>query len=161
MKNKLVIGIDPGIASTGWAVVKRLTTKYQLLDSGLIVTPPRTPLRKRLKTHFSEIQDALKKYRPDLVGIEAVFHNRNISSSMSTSNVIGVVELACELADVPTLQMKPQLVKSALTGIGTASKAKMIRAVSQVLGAEVKSQHVADAVACAVAGHLKMPIERR
>ena len=158
MTNKLVLGIDPGIASAGWAVVKRLPDRYALLDSGLITTPSKTALGERLKTHYTEIQSILEKHRPDLVSIEAVFHNRNISSSISTGQVIGLVELVCAVSGVPTLQVNPQFVKSAVIGVGTASKDVMIRSVNRLLGMKVKSPHVADAVACAVAGHLKMPI---
>ena len=158
MKNKLVIGIDPGIASTGWAVVKRLPNRYTLLDSGLITTPSKTPLGERLKTHFMQIQTLLQKHSPDLVAIEAVFHNRNISSSISTGQVIGIVALACALVDVLTLQINPQFVKKSILGIGIASKADVIGAVNRMLDVSVKDTHVADAVACAVAGHLKMPV---
>ena len=157
MHSKLVLGIDPGIASAGWAVVKRLPNRYALVDSGLITTPSKTPLGSRLKTHFTQAQSVLDQHRPDLVSIEAVFHNRNITSSITTASVIAVVELACELSDIPTLQIIPQMVKASLTGVVSASKEDMVRAVNQVLGVEVKSTHIADAVACAVAGHLKIP----
>lgn len=155
---KTVIGIDPGIASAGWAIVKRLPDRYELVDSGLVKTTAKTPLGKRLLTHFTQIQTLLEIHRPDLVCIEAVFHNRNISSSISTAGVIGVVELACALAGVPTLQVQPQFAKASVLGIGQASKETVIRSVNKLLGAKLRSSHVADAVGCAVAGHLKMPI---
>ena len=154
MKNKIVLGIDPGIASTGWGVVKRLPDHYALLNSGLINTPSKTALGERLKTHSLEIRHLLETHRPDLVAIEAVFHNRNISSSISTGQVIGIVEVSCCEMGIPTLQINPQFVKSAVMGVGTATKDAMIRSVNRLLGVEVKSPHVADAVACAVGGHL-------
>ena len=125
------------------------------MDSGIIKTPSKTPLGLRLKTHYTEIQELLEKHNPDLVCIEAVFHNRNISSSISTGQVIGIVALASALLNVPTLQINPQFVKKSVLGIGTASKADVIGAVNRMLGVKVKATHVADAVACAVGGHLK------
>ena len=159
MKRKLVLGIDPGIASAGFAIVRRLPDHYELVDSGLVKTPARTPLGNRLLTHFTQIQTLLETHSPDLVAIEAVFHNRNISSSISTGQVIGVVELACAIADVPILQVQPQFVKASVLGVGQASKDAVIKAVNKLLGVKLRSSHVADAVGCAVAGHLKMPVK--
>ena len=157
MHSKIVLGIDPGIANAGWALLERHPTTYELIECGLISTPSKTQLGKRLKTHFLKIQYLLDTHRPDLVAIEAVYHNRNISSSISTGQVIGIVELASEMQDIPILQIQPQFVKASVVGCNEASKDAVIAAVNRMLRTKVKGSHIADAVACAVAGHLKFP----
>ena len=156
MKNKIVVGFDPGLASTGWGVVERGSDNYGLLASGIIKTPAKVALGVRLHTHFSDISDILDRYCPGLVSIEAVFHNRNISSSISTGQVIGCIEVLCAQKDIRTVQVNPQFVKSAVMGVSAATKDAMVRSVNRMFGVAVKNPHVADAVACAVAGHLKM-----
>ena len=91
------------------------------------------------------------------MSIEAVFFNKNISSCLSTASVIAVAELASVQASIPTFQVKPQAVKSAVTGVGTASKTAVKRMVNKLLAVEITSDHEADAAATAIAGLLHPP----
>ena len=154
-KNPLCLGLDPGIGNTGWALVRRTATGYQLTDSGVITTASTTPLGKRLDQHFVKLHEILKAYTPDLVSIESVFFNRNISSCISTASVIAIAELASEQAGIPTRQIKPQMVKSAVTGSGTASKQAVKKMVNKLLAADIRNGHEADAAAAAIAGLLQ------
>ena len=153
-RNQLCLGIDPGIASTGWGIVKRTATGYRLTDSGVITTCPSAALGNRLDQHFVKLHEILKTHAPDMVCIESVFFNRNISSCISTASVIAIAELAAEQADIPTLQIKPQAVKTAVTGTGSASKSAVKRMVNKLLAADIRDGHEADAVAAAIAGLL-------
>ena len=156
MKRKnTAFGIDPGIGNTGWALVERLPSGYCLLHSGVICTAARTPIGKRLDTHYSKITELLTEHTPATVVIESVFFNRNITSCISTASVIAVAELACEQSGIPTLQIKPQVVKSAVTGSGTASKQSVKKMVNKLLGANIASDHEADSAAAAIAGLLQ------
>ena len=84
--NSIVLGVDPGIHSTGWAVVKHTAGKYCHVDSGVILTHAHAPIGKRLDTHYTRIRELLTEHSPDLVSIEAIFFNRNISSCISTAS---------------------------------------------------------------------------
>ena len=155
-KNPLCLGLDPGIGNTGWASVRRTATGYRLTDSGIITTAATTPLGKRLDQHFVRLHNLLKTYTPDLVSIESVFFNRNISSCISTASVIAIAELAAEQVSIPTLQIKPQMVKAAVTGSGTASKPFVKKMVNKLLGSAIRNDHEADAAAAAIAGLLSL-----
>ena len=155
MKNNgIALGLDPGIDNTGYAIVQRFPNRYHLLHSGLIYTSPRAPLGNRLDTHYSTIRELMAEFNPEIVSIESVFFNKNISSCISTASVIAVAELTGVQASIPTLQVKPQTVKSAVTGVGTASKTAVKRMVNKLLAVEITSDHEADAAATAIAGLL-------
>lgn len=154
-KNPRCLGLDPGIGNTGWAVVRYTPNGYRLTDSGVITTVLKTSLGNRLDQHFSKLNEILKTYAPDMVSIESVFFNRNISSCLSTASVIAIAELASEQAGLPTLQVKPQTAKAAVTGFGTASKPAVKKMVNKLLGSDIRNGHEADAAAAAIAGLLK------
>lgn len=97
----------------------------------------------------------MTEHSPDLVSIEAIFFNRNISSCISTASVIAIVELAAQQACVSTLQIKPQAVKSAVTGNGSAGKSDVMAFVNRLLNTEISRDHEADATAAAIAGLLQ------
>ena len=154
MKNNgIALGLDPGIDNTGYAIVQRFPNRYHLLHSGLIYTSPRAPLGNRLDTHYSTIRELMAEFNPEIVSIESVFFNKNISSCISTASVIAVAELAGVQASIPTLQVIPH-VKSAVTGVGTASKTAVKRMVNKLLAVEITSDHEADAAATTIAGLL-------
>lgn len=155
-KINLCLGVDPGIASTGWGVVRRKPTGFARVDSGVIYTATELPIGTRLERHYNEFQKLLAEHAPTLVCIEAVFFNRNISSCVSTASVIAVVELACIQRKIPTLQVKPQAVKAAVTGQGTVGKQQVKRNVNKLLRSEITSPHEADASAAAIAGLLHL-----
>ena len=153
--HRLALGLDPGIGNTGYALVQRLPSRYQLLHSGVIFTSPRAPLGYRLNIHYATIRELLTEFSPDLVSIESVFFNKNISSCISTASVIAIAELAGVQASLPTLQILPKAVKSAVTGTGTASKTAVKQMVNKLLAVDITSDHEADAAAAAIAGLLR------
>ena len=157
MSNHTVLGLDPGIGNTGWSIVALETSHdYRLIDSGYRTTLKTETLGDRLDSHYITIHDRLMAYTPDLLAIEAVYFNKNISSCISTASVIAIAELAAFRLGIPTQQFKPQTIKAAVTGSQTASKATVKRYVNNLLSADIKNDHEADAAAVAVAGLLKL-----
>lgn len=154
VKRNLCLGVDPGIAFTGWGSVQRQPVDFKMIDSGVISTETELPIGTRLEIHYNEFRKLLKAQEPTLVCIESVFFNRNIKSALSTAQVIGVIELACIQQKIQTLQVKPQAVKAAVTGRGTVGKEQVKRCVNKLLGTQLTSPHEADASAAAIAGLL-------
>ena len=152
---RLALGLDPGIAQTGYAIIERFPNRYILHHSGMVYTSSREALGTRLNAHYKTIRELIAEHSPDLVSIEAVFFNKNISSCISTASVIAIAELAGTQAGIATFQVKPQAVKSAVTGIGTASKTAVKRMVNRLLAVEITSDHESDAAAAAIAGLLQ------
>ena len=154
-KNNLALGIDPGIGNTGYAIVERLPSRYRLPRSGVIHAPTHAVLGERLDMHYKVVRELLTEYSPDLVCIESVYFNRNITSCLSTAGVIAICELASVQAGISALQIKPQLAKRAVTGTGTASKRYVNRIVNRLLRvSEIQNHHEADAAAIAITGLL-------
>ena len=150
---KRCLGIDPGIANCGWAIVaSNGGSRYKLIDKGTIRTKSSEEQPHRLETIYTGVSELLRQHCLDSVEIEAVFFNRNVKSCIKTASVIAVIELACRHADVQSYQLKPQTLKAAITGNGRADKDSVKYMVAKLMKVEVKSDHEADAIAAAVHG---------
>jgi len=117
----------------------------------------------RLQLLEAAILEALDKkggVSPELVSVERIFHNRNVSSSLQVAHVVGLIHLASYKAGVPIIEVTPQEVKSAC-GLGArANKAAVKTAMSRLLKTELKNSHIADAAAAALAGALQVKSRR-
>ena len=150
-----VIGIDPGLAKTGFAVVDPLQKGGRVCHSGNINTDPEHPLEERLSTIYHELSRVLRKWNPDLMVLEDVFVMKQFPmAAMKLGEVRGVIRLTAKKMGVPISEIKPTEVKSALTGSGRADKEQIERAVRRILHIEekIKSDHVSDAMALALTG---------
>lgn len=154
-KTKTVVGIDPGLANSGWAVVCRNPRGFTVQDCGCIRTNPKSRAGSRLGIIYNQIVDVLHVHMPNTVSIELVFHNKNVSSSLKTANAIGVVLLACEHAGVDVMMITPQQAKASVSGHGSLDKKQVQIYVEKLTGQQIKNSHAADAVAIAIACLLK------
>ena len=127
-----ILGVDPGIANAAFAVVAHAKQKYELRSSQLIKTPPSDGCGKRLDEIHDALCRTLDRHDVNAIAIEEVYHNRNISSSISTGKVIGLCELAAHHYDLPVIYLTPQAVKRA-SGLGPkADKEDMIIMASRI-----------------------------
>ncbi len=150
------LGIDPGLANTGWSVVSRKKSGgFQHLANGVIRTESSACDAVRYATIYNAVNALIAEHTPDLLSIESVYFNKNVSSCLSTASVIGVIRLAAELAELPSIQVTPQQVKAAVCGVGRASKAQVQKMVAKLLRVDIKNGHAADAAAVAMAGLLQ------
>ena len=108
----------------------------------------------RLLQIYQQISELLHVHVPNSVAIERVFHNKNISSSLKTAQMIGVCQLAAAQIGLDVSMFTPQQVKSAVCGRGGADKASVKKFVEKLTGVSVRNAHAADAVAVAIAGLL-------
>ena len=155
-KSKRCLGIDPGISNTGWAIVNRNGRgKFSVLDAGIIRTASTDTEAVRALAIYREIADLLMSNAPNLLAVEKVFYNRNVSSAISTGGVVYICLLAAEQIGIESEQITPQQAKASATGRGTASKADVSRMVHRLTGARLDNAHTADAAAVAIAGLLK------
>lgn len=150
------LGIDPGLANTGWAVINRKKSGgFQHLASGVIRTESDACDAVRYATIYNAVNALIAEHTPDVLSIESVYFNKNVSSCLSTASVIGVVLLSAELSQLPSIQVRPQSVKAAVIGVGRASKAQVQKMVSKLLGVDIENAHASDAAAVAMAGLLQ------
>jgi crossover junction endodeoxyribonuclease RuvC len=156
-RNSLIkaIGIDPGLAMTGFGVVEALPHGGKACDWGAIRTESDCPVPLRLKTIYHRLKGLLEKWQPNLVVIEEVFVLKQFpKAAIRLGEVRGVIYLAAQEMDIPVIEVKPTEVKSALTGSGRADKEQMKKAVRQILRIEnpLSSSHAGDALALALTG---------
>ena len=150
-----IIGIDPGLARTGFAVVEPLQKGGRVCHCGNINTDPGHPIGDRLSIIYRELSRVLEEWRPDLMVLEDVFVMKQFPmAAMQLGEVRGVIRLAARKLKVPISEMKPTEVKNALTGSGRADKGQVKRVVRRMLHVEdsIKSDHISDAMALALTG---------
>jgi crossover junction endodeoxyribonuclease RuvC len=147
-----LIGIDPGLAATGWGVVRFDGTRFRHVAHGVLETGPELGLPDRLRTLYEGILSLLEEYRPDEAGVEELYFARNVASAIPVAHARGVVVLALGQRGVPTGFYQPQQVKQAVIGRGRAEKSQVQRLVAVLLGLDKvpSPDHAADALAVAV-----------
>jgi crossover junction endodeoxyribonuclease RuvC len=156
-----VLGVDPGMHETGWAVLDGAAGSARLVASGVIRTKPGVPLPDRLKEIHAELSAVLAEHRPESCAIEEMFFTTIASSIRSTLQARGVALLAAAQAGSAVHEYNPKTVKLSLTGSGRAEKAQMQTVVQKALGLveKLRPNDVADAAAIALchmrAGRMK------
>jgi crossover junction endodeoxyribonuclease RuvC len=150
-----VIGIDPGLAKTGFAIIEPLQKGGRVCHSGNINTDPGHSVEERLSAIYHELSGVLRRWSPDLMVLEDVFVAKQFPmAAMQLGEVRGVIRLIAKNMGIPISEIKPTEVKSALTGSGRAGKEQIKRTVRRLLHIEetIKSDHVSDAMALALTG---------
>ena len=149
------IGIDPGLAMTGFGIVETLPRGGRACDSGAVRTEANSPIPFRLKTIYNEIQRLLEKWEPGLLVLEEVFVLKQFpKAAIQLGEIRGVIYLAAQEKNILVVEVKPTEVKSALTGSGRADKEQIKKAIRQILKIEapIGSSHAGDALALALTG---------
>lgn len=149
------IGIDPGLAMTGFGVVETLFRGGKACDWGAIRTEAGRPPPLRLKIIYDGIKGLVEKWEPGLLVVEEVFVLKQFpKAAIRLGEVRGVIYLAAQEMEIPVVEVRPTEVKRALTGSGRADKKQMERAIRQFLKIEgaFGSSHAGDALALALTG---------
>ncbi|HDQ25614.1 MAG TPA: crossover junction endodeoxyribonuclease RuvC [bacterium] len=147
-----IIGIDPGTARTGFGVVEKKGGEFIVVDYGLIETKKDLEPAERLEHIFAEVTGLIKRHGPDVLAIERLFFNRNVTTAMSVGEARGVIILSAARAGIRAVEYMPLQIKKALTGDGRAEKKQVQEMVRMMLKLpEIpKPDDVADALAIAV-----------
>jgi crossover junction endodeoxyribonuclease RuvC len=148
----IVIGIDPGVAHTGYGVVAQRRGRIVALDGGVIQTVPGRDLGGRLAVIHERVGALIDAYRPDALALEQVYFGTNAHSAFAVGQARGVVMLAAGQRGVPCASYTPQQVKGAVCGSGRAPKDQVQRMVQTLLSLPdlPRPDHAADALAVAI-----------
>jgi crossover junction endodeoxyribonuclease RuvC len=149
----LALGIDPGIATTGYGLVRLLEdSSLQVVTFGVFVTPPKMPVHQRLLLLYGDLRVLLAEHHPDSCAVEKLFFQRNVSTAIAVGEARGVVMLALAEAHVPVAEYTPNEVKQAVAGYGSAQKRQVQEMVRTLLTLpEIpKPDDAADALAIAI-----------
>src|SRR4051794_24595292 len=122
MESMIVLGIDPGTATTGFGVLRVEGSRVRPLDVGVLLTQSTTALPDRLLSIYNDVNTLLDRYSPDTVATERLFFGRNVTNALSVGRAIGVVLLAVAQRGLPWAEYTPMQVKTAVTGYGGADK---------------------------------------
>jgi crossover junction endodeoxyribonuclease RuvC len=148
----LVLGIDPGTAICGYGIIHMEGSRLKALKYGAVQTPAGMAAEARLQVIYAGIDAIIKEYNPELVGVEQLFFNTNVTTAMTVGQARGVVLLAAAQNGVPVLDCTPLQVKQAVVGYGKATKDQVIFMVQKLLCLPEKPHpdDVADALAVAI-----------
>jgi crossover junction endodeoxyribonuclease RuvC len=158
----LVLGIDPGTASTGYGVVRGAGGRLYGLTEGTIRTRPGIPLERRLVDIHQRVGELLDEHKPEAVAIEELYFGANVRTAFAVGQARGVVLLAAGQRGVPSRSYTPQQVKAAVCGNGRADKDQVARMVARLLGlgAAPMPDHTTDALAVAICDVNRAPLAR-
>jgi crossover junction endodeoxyribonuclease RuvC len=148
----IILGIDPGTATTGYGVIKKEGSKFSVIDHGCILTPANTPLHDRLDSIFDELTELIDLHHPDHLAVEELFFAANSKTAIAVGQARGVILLSGKKKNLSIYEYTPLEVKMALTGYGRADKKQIQQMVKTILSLpEIpKPDDAADALAIAL-----------
>jgi crossover junction endodeoxyribonuclease RuvC len=148
----IVLGIDPGVANTGYGVVAQHGGRLVALDGGVLETAASSEAGARLAEIHAGIANLIDEYRPDALAVEDLYFGANARSAFAVGQARGVVLLAAGQRGVPCASYTPQQVKGAVCGSGRAAKDQVQRMVQTLLALPdlPRPDHAADALAVAI-----------
>ena len=152
MIKKIILGIDPGIADTGYGVIGSQNGKLSCLGYGSIKTSAKLALADRLEIINLELAKLIKKYQPDLIAIEELFFCKNVKTALIVGQARGVVVLTARQNKIPAVEFTPLQVKQAVSTYGRAGKEQVQKMVKIILNLKEppRPDDAADALAIAI-----------
>jgi crossover junction endodeoxyribonuclease RuvC len=162
--NKIILGIDPGIADTGYGIIEKgKAGKMSCVGYGSIKTKAGAPMAERLEILHDELEKIIKKYQPALACVEELFFQNNAKTAIIVGQARGVILLTCRKNKVPIVEMTPLQVKQTIAGFGRAEKMQVQKMVKLLLNLKEvpKPDDAADALALAISAVNQLKTEFR
>lgn len=152
--NLRILGIDPGLARLGWAILETTGSKPVLIGCGCLETAPQQPDGPRLRELAERLRGIVAEYRPQRAAMEKLYFSKNVTTAMSVGQARGVAALIVAEAGLPLLELSPTSIKQSVTGDGRADKRQMGKMVQLLLGLEKLPRHddTTDAIAVGLCG---------
>jgi len=150
--SKRVLGIDPGLAGTGWGVLEDLNGKIKYIDHGVIVTKADCPRADRLFFIMQSVRSIIDKYQPTESAVEILFFGKNVTSAIPVAEARGVISAVLAEKAVPLHEFTPNAIKKGVAGSASADKTQIQEMVRIILGLDEipKPDHAADALGAAI-----------
>lgn len=150
----IILGIDPGTATTGWGVIKKTAADSQTaqcLNYGAIKTSPKLPSSQRLKIIYNQLSEIIKKYKPRIIAVEKIYFFKNLKTAMPIAEARGIILLLAAKKNIPIQEFTPLQVKMTIVGYGKAEKIQIQKMIKNLLKLKElpKPDDAADALAIA------------
>jgi crossover junction endodeoxyribonuclease RuvC len=147
----ILIGLDPGLGTTGWGVIAAEGNRLSHLANGQIRTDAQMQLPRRLTLLYEALAEVIRAHRPDGAAVEEVLGNSNAQSTLKLGQARGIVLLSAAMAGIPIGEYHPSVVKKAVVGTGGADKKQVQAMVERLLpGTKLSGPDAADALAVAI-----------
>ena len=160
MDEHKIIGIDPGLKSTGYGIVKVKDKKIFYMASGTIITNPRDDESARLKDIFQGISEIVSKFQPKQAVVEKIFVNINASSTIALGQARGVAIAALAHHQMDIHELTPLEIKKSIVGTGKANKKQVQFMIKELLKIQQSpGADASDALACTIAWHNKLKLQ--
>lgn len=150
--DRVILGIDPGLANTGWGVVRQNGSRLACMAYGCVSTSADQPLAERLLKIHDQIAAVVERFQPSFAGVETIWFGQNVTAAFGTGQARGAALVACAESGLELGEFTPRQIKLAVVGTGTAEKEQVQYMVRQLLGLSElpRPDHAADALAAAV-----------
>ena len=148
----VTLGIDPGLAPTGWGVVETRGPICRARAYGCVTTTASEPIDMRLGRIYRKLREVIEKYGPTELAIESIYFGENTKSAIATAQARGAAIVACSTAGLSVGEYTPMQIKQAVVGTGAADKGQVMYMVRNLLHLDhdPRPDHAADALACAI-----------
>ena len=148
----IILGIDPGVATIGFGVIRAERGKNTLLRYGVITTPPGIPLSSRLLQIDRDMEELIHTFQPDEMAVEELFFSKNITTGIAVAHARGVLLYTAEKCGIPLHEYTPSQVKMAVVGYGKAEKRQVMDMTRRLLHLKAvpRPDDAADALALAL-----------
>jgi crossover junction endodeoxyribonuclease RuvC len=150
----IALGIDPGTAICGYGVVEEKNSHLEPLFYGAVITTKDMAPEMRLKKIYEDLTDIIKHFHPDVMSVEKLFFNRNVTTAIPVGQARGIVLLTAAMQNLPILEFTPMQIKMSVVGYGKADKKQVTFMVQRLLNIKeaIKPDDVSDALAMAICG---------
>ena len=151
----IIMGFDPGLTNTGYAILEKKANNITLIEAGLIKPKKGKALSERLFTIFSETSKLIDNFSPNLIVIENVFYGKNVQSAIKLGQAKASIMLSAEKCNVNLIDYSPREIKQSIVGNGSASKeqvAFMVKKIFKLNDQAFQSTDVSDAISVAWCG---------
>tara|TARA_B100001013_G_C24562135_1_gene422920 strand:- start:107 stop:589 length:483 start_codon:yes stop_codon:yes gene_type:complete len=147
-----ILGIDPGLGTTGYGIISASNNQKKMIDYGTINTSTKDNLSIRLKIIFEGVSNLIEEYNPTIFSIEEIFYSNNVKSSLLLGHARGVAMAAAAIENIIIYEYSAKKIKQSLTGNGNAHKSQVRFMVQNLLHltAPPKSNDASDALAIAI-----------
>ncbi len=162
LKEKIILGIDPGTSIMGYGIIKAVGNKVSLVDMGTIIMKKITDPYIKLNQIFNSTTELIENYHPDELAIEAPFYGKNVQSMLKLGRAQGVAISAALQRKIPIFEYAPRKIKMAITGMGAASKVQVAGILKNILQYknELPYYDATDAVAVALCHFYQKDVPR-
>ncbi len=148
----IILGMDPGLALSGYGIIEYIGNKFKVIDYGCVVTESTMDFPKRLRHIYEEYIKMIDKYKPDAIAVEELFYNKNAKTAIAIGEARGVHLLAGQMKEVALYEYTPLQIKQGIVGYGRAEKKQVQEMVKMILNLEKipKPDDAADGLAVAI-----------